>query len=357
MTGPAPRRRLRTRLALLHAAFAFGCGVLLLAFVNLPLISTGHTTPVDGSSGAQATSNLGELLRYSAVALVFIAALSVVLGWWIAGRAVRPLQLITSSARAMSADTLAARLRVPAAYQEFAELADTLDDLLRRLHASFTAQRQFIANASHELRTPLTVQRTMLQLTLTDPHATDETLRSACHELLELGEQQEHLIDALLTLATGYQPIDRWERFDLAEVTRTVVLDHGAEAERRGVRVHTVLAAAPVLGDPRLAASLVTNLVGNALRHNVPDGTVEVATSPTGRLTVGNTGPPIPAPEIGRLFQPFQRHGTDRTDDTDGHGLGLAIVAAIAQAHHASLAACPGPEGGLHITVDFPPAP
>ncbi|MFG2042928.1 sensor histidine kinase [Dactylosporangium sp. NPDC048998] len=350
------RPRLRTRLALLHAGLAFACSVVLLAIVDLPLLSIGQTThrPAPGEpAAAETTTNLFELLRYSAVALVVLAAVSVALGWWIASRALRPLHAMTLSARTMSADTLDHRLAVPAAYREFTELAATFDALRQRLHESFTAQRQFIANASHELRTPLTVQRTLLQLTLADPDASAKTLRSACDELLALGEQQEHLIDALLTLASGHQGISHWERFDLADLTRRVVLDHRAEASRRGIGVRTALAPVTVTGDPRLAASLVTNLVDNALRHNVPGGIVEIATAPSGRLTVSNTGPAIPAAEIGRLLQPFQRLGADRTDQSDGHGIGLAIIAAIAHAHRAPLTAGPRPGGGLHITVDF----
>jgi signal transduction histidine kinase len=358
MTSPAPR--LRTRLALLHAGFAFGCGVLLLAFADLPLLVAGHATPVpvDGqpAAGDQGTSNFADLLPYTAAALLVIAALSIVLGWLIAGRALRPLRLLTLSARTMSAETLTHRVRVPAAYREFTELAETLDGLRLRLDASFTAQRQFVANASHELRTPLTVQRTLLQLTLADPEATAGTLRAACQDLLALGEQQEQLITALLTLAGGYRPIEHWEPFDLAELTRGIVRDHRARAEARDIRVHSDLTPAVVTGDPRLAASLVSNLVDNAVRHNEPGGTVEIATAAPGRLTVLNTGPTIPPTEINRMFQPFQRLGTDRTDRTSGHGLGLAIVAAIAHAQHAALTAQPRPGGGLHVTVDLPPA-
>jgi signal transduction histidine kinase len=361
VTRPPPRRRLRTRLALLHAGLAFACSVVLLAMVDLPLFTASHTTqkpapgqPTAPATAGQTTSNLPDLLLYSAVALGVLAAVSIALGWLIAGRALRPLHVITLSARTMSANTLNHRPRVPAAYREFTELADTLDSLLQRLHESFTAQRQFIANASHELRTPLTVQRTLLQLTLADPDATADTLRSTCHELLTLGQQQEHLINALLTLASGYQGIDHWERVDLADLTRKVVLDHHAEAEHRGIRIHTTLTPTTVSGDPRLAASLVTNLVDNALRHNIPGGTIEIATTAPSRLTVSNTGTPIPPTEINRMFQPFQRLGPDRTDQTNGHGLGLAIVAAIAYAHRAPLTAHPRPGGGLHITVDFP---
>jgi len=341
------RPRLRTRLALLHAGLAFAGGLVLLTVVALGLFSGGDNTHQPAPTG-----NLGAVLEFSAVALVVLAAASIALGRLVAGRALRPLRAITHSARSMSANTLDGRLRVPAAYEEFAELADSLDGLAHRLHDSFTAQRQFIANASHELRTPLTVQRTLLQLTLADPAATNDTLRSACRELLDLGRQQEHLIDALLTLANGQQGIDRWQQFDLADLTGKVVLDQPDQ----GIRVHTELIPAVVTGDPALAESLVTNLVTNAVRHNVPGGVVEIATTAAGRLTVRNTGAPIPPADIERLLQPFQRLGTDRTDQTEGHGLGLAIVAAIAHAHRAPLAVRPGPDGGLVITVDFPRA-
>jgi signal transduction histidine kinase len=353
VTGP----RLRIRLALLHAGLSFACGVLLLAFVDVPLFVGRHAAPApssDPDAVARTTSNLAELLRYSVVALVVIAGLSVALGWLIAGRALRPLEVITSAARTMSADNLADRPRVPAAYREFAELADTLDGLRQRLDDAFTAQRQFVANASHELRTPLTVQRTLLQVTLADPEATADTLRSACHEMLALGRQQEDLISALLTLAGGYQPIEHREQFDLADLTRKVVAEHQIQAQTLSVRVRAALGPAVVTGDPRLAASLVTNLVDNAIRHNKPGGTVEIATTSPGRLSVSNTGPAIPADAIDRMFQPFQRLVTDRTDRTGGHGLGLAIVAAIAQAHRAALTARPRPGGGLLITVDLP---
>jgi signal transduction histidine kinase len=339
------RPRLRNRLALLHAGLAFAGGTVLVAVVALGAFSGG-----DNTRQPAPTSNLGAVLEFSAVALVVVAVASIALGRLIASRALRPLRAITHSARSMSANTLDGRLRVPAAYEEFAELADSLDGLAYRLHQTFTAQRQFIANASHELRTPLTVQRTLLQLTLADPGATTDTLRAACHELLDLGRQQEHLIDALLTLATGHQGIDRWTRFDLAGLTGKVVLDQPHD----GLRVDTALTPAVVTGDPALAASLVTNLVVNAVRHNIPGGSVEIATTAAGRLTVSNTGAPIPAADIDRLLQPFQRLGTDRTDQTEGHGLGLAIVAAIAHAHRAPLAVHPRPDGGLHITVDFP---
>jgi signal transduction histidine kinase len=227
----------------------------------------------------------------------------------------------------------------------------------RRLADAFTAQRHFVANASHELRTPVAAQRTLLQVTLADPDADPATLRSACQQALALGEEQERLISALLTLAHGQRGIDRWEPVDLGELARDAVLARGAHAGRRDIRVRTELAPARVSGDPQLVASLVANLVDNAVQHNTTGGTIEITTTAAGCISIGNTGAVIDAGEIDRLFQPFQRHGTDRTGPTDGHGLGLAIVAAIADAHGATLTARARPGGGLDIAVCFPPDP
>ncbi|NUS00776.1 MAG: HAMP domain-containing protein, partial [Kribbellaceae bacterium] len=164
--------RLRTRLALLHTALAFACCVVITAVVALGMFH-----------GSNAGTNLPAVLRYTAVALVLLAGVSIALGWYIAGRALRPLDTITRAARTMSAQDLNTRLDIPPGYSEFTALAGTLDELLQRLHESFTAQRQFVANASHELRTPLTVQRTLLELTLADRDASAGALRAACEEL------------------------------------------------------------------------------------------------------------------------------------------------------------------------------
>ena len=139
-------------------------------------------------------------------------------GWLIAGRLLRPLRTITATARDISASNLNRRLSLDGRDDEFAELGETLDDLFGRLEASFESQRHFVANASHELRTPLTAERTLLQVALADPDATAPTLRAACEQVLALGDQQERLIEALLTLATSEGGIEQWEPFDLAAV-------------------------------------------------------------------------------------------------------------------------------------------
>ena len=221
-----------------------------------------------------------------------------------------------------------------------------------------------MANASHELRTPLSAGRALLQVALTDPDATVESFRATCEELVALGSQQERLIQALLTLACSERGVERWETFDLAEVAGQVILNGQPDAERRNVRVDAALSAAPAMGDPRLAESLVVNLVDNAVRHNTAGGHVEISTTiATGRaaLSVSNTGQLISPDQMDRLFQPFQRLGSERIQNVSGYGLGLAIVRAIAGAHNATLTANARPEGGLHVVVSFPrpaqPAP
>jgi signal transduction histidine kinase len=280
-------------------------------------------------------------------------------GWLIAGRFLRPLRTITATARDISASNLNRRLSLAPRDAEFAELGETLDDLFGRLEASFESQRHFVANASHELRTPLTAERALLQVALADPDATAETLRSACQQVLALGDQQERLIDGLLTLATSEGGIERWEPFDLAALAWHVVTARREEAGRRGIHLETSLAPAPTAGDPRLAEILVANLVDNAIRHH-SGGRAEISTAAAGgeaTLRVRNTGPVIAPEVLGRLFQPFGRADGERIRQTDGHGLGLAIVQAIARAHGATLTPQAPPEGGLEVTVSFPGKP
>ena len=216
-----------------------------------------------------------------------------------------------------------------------------------------------MANASHELRTPLAAERTLLQVALADPEATAGTLRETCQQVLVLGDRQERLIEALLTLASSERGVEQWEPFDLAEVAGKVLDDRRQEAEHRRLRVHAALTAAPATGDPRLAESLVANLVDNAIRHNAAGGRVEVWTTMTDGqavIRIRNTGAVVPSYELNRLFQPFQRLGDERIrhGDGDGHGLGLAIVRAIAAAHKAAVRVTAGSEGGLDIEVRFP---
>jgi signal transduction histidine kinase len=354
-TPRLPRVTLQMQLALLYAGF-LTCGAALLL---VPVLTIHQAIPAgaDGRviAGIQANSQ-AQVIRSLAILAGLVMA-SLAAGWLIAGRFLRPLRTITATARAISASNLNRRLALTGRNDEFKDLGETLDDLFGRLEASFDSQRHFVANASHELRTPMAAERTLLQVALADPGATTATLRETCEQVLALGDQQERLIEALLTLASSERGVEQWEPFDLAGIAAQALDDRRQEAERLGLHLHTSLIAAPATGDPSLAESLVANLLDNAVRHNVPGGRVEVSTTMTdGRavIRVSNTGPVIPPYELNRLFQPFQRLGHERIRHGDGHGLGLAIVRAIAAAHKAAVTAAARPEGGLDVEVSFP---
>jgi signal transduction histidine kinase len=300
--------------------------------------------------------DLHALAAQSAIALGVMATLAFALGWLVAGRVLRPLRTITSAARRISATNLHERLALAGPDDEFKELGDTLNALLARLEASFTAQRAFVANASHELRTPLTLDRTLLQVALRNPNATIEQWRATGQELLASGQQQERILEALLTLAASQAGTSRHEPVDLSEVTTARLCAASAQIQPQRLRLQASLSPAPLYGDPDLIDRLTANLLDNAIQHNTPGGTIEITTTASNGhavLTVANTGPLIPPAQVSRLFQPFQRLAA-RTTHGNGHGLGLSIVAAIAAAHRADVAAHPRPGGGLHIQVSFP---
>jgi signal transduction histidine kinase len=308
----------------------------------------------------QRISDLHSLIIESSIALAIMALISGGLGWLVAGRVLRPLRTMTTTTQLISEANLNLRLAMEGPPDELRQLADTIDGLLGRLETAFTAQRRFVANASHELRTPLTAARALLEMVLSDPRATVETFRTTCRQVLEESEEQEQLIDALLALARGQRGIDHRETLDLSVIVWAVVKDRESEAAARALRVSASLESAPVSGDSRLIGRLASNLVDNALRHNAPNGHVRVAVenrAGEATLTIGNSGPVVPADEVSRLLQPFQRLATERTGPRDGVGLGLSIVAAIANAHDAGLDVKPGGVGGLDVEVRFPRVP
>jgi signal transduction histidine kinase len=380
---PRPRPTARLRLTLLYGSLFTLAGVALLGFTywlfyrgtnggrrilpapppgrGISCLPTDHwCIQVAQEWELQHRFDLHTLLTQSGIALAVMAALAFSLGWLVAGRVLRPVRSITATARAISATSLHQRLTVTGPDDEFSELAGTLNDLLARLEASFAAQRHFVANASHELRTPLTLDRTLLQLALRHPGTTSEQWRTTGQELLESGIHQERVLEALLTLATSESGISDREPADLSEAAATSLHATRPEAQRQRLRVQTSLDPAPVLGDPNLIERLALNLLDNAVRHNITGGTIQLTTSQhDGRavITVANTGPQIPPAEIGRLFRPFERLATPRGSNGHGHGLGLSIVAAIADAHNATIAAHARPEGGLRIQVSFPRQP
>jgi signal transduction histidine kinase len=363
-----PRRTLQLRLAAFYGGLFLISGVILLAIPNI--LVRAATASVEAAPGSalpirravllqQHGADIHAQLVFSLLALVFMVGASFGLGWVVAGRVLRPLRFITATAREISASNLHRRLALQGPDDEFRELGATLDDLFSRLESSFDSQRRFVANASHELRTPLTAERALLQVALADPAASADSLRAACEQVLKLGGQQEQLIAALLTLATSERGVERWEPVDLSAIAEQAALSRQDEAARRRITVTLDCSPARCSGDPRLVEIMVSNLMDNAIRHNVEGGWAKVITStgPAGvALNVANSGPVVRPEEVDRLFQPFQRQTGARVHRPDGHGLGLglAIVRAIARDHHAQLDARARPDGGLVIDVMFP---
>jgi signal transduction histidine kinase len=373
-----PRPTVRLRLTLLYGGLFLVSGAALLAItyflfrrstgINLivPTQEPEHLSPhlrqIVESKFARLeqahADNLHQLLVGSGIALAIMTVISIALGWLVAGRVLRPLRAMTASTRQISERNLHERLALQGPHDELKDLADTFDDLLARLETAFGTQQRFVANAAHELRTPLTLWRALLEETLTDPDATIDSFRATSRRLLALGEEQERLLESLLTLASSERGLERREPFDLAAVVAAVLRDPPPETDSLGVGIDSELEAAPAAGDAALAERLVRNLIDNAVRYNVPGGRVRVRTgSGAGGafLSVANDGAVIPAAEVERLLEPFQRLGSTRTAPTDGHhGLGLSIVRAVATAHDATLLAQARPEGGLAVEIRFP---
>ncbi|WP_433202377.1 HAMP domain-containing sensor histidine kinase [Dactylosporangium sp. CS-047395] len=300
---------------------------------------------------SQREATLDALLWQSGLSLGAATLLSAVAGWFVAGRVLRPVQRLTAAARTATEHNLSARVALGGPRDELRELADTFDGMLDRLQRSFEGQRQFIANASHELRTPLTVMRTSVDVVLAKPHATEAELVGMARDVRAAVEHAETLIEALLTLARSNGGRHGSEPTDLATVAEDV-LDGTDRGDRQ---VQSALEPALTTGDPVLLERLTANLVDNAVRYNEAGGTVWITTSTVdghARLEVANQGPAVEPGAIGELFQPFRRLH-ERTGG-DGFGLGLAIVAAIAEVHGGTVQAAPRPDGGLRVTVTLP---
>jgi len=399
MTWASPRRwSVRMRLTTLVGGLLLGSGILLvgITYVLVDLATANETVTIvlpDGSSvafssdSAQATvppddhasgtddSPLGAmpspgrlaelaaeqhsqrmltLLSRSGIALAVTAALGILLGWVVSGRILRPVRTIAERTQRITATDLHQRLALDGPRDELTELGDTIDDLLGRLDRAFEAQRRFVQNASHELRTPLARQRAIGQVALDDPDASAQALRHAHERILAAGGEQADLIDALLLLARADSRNEiRREAVDLAETTRVALEAAADEAAGRGLVTVADLEPTSISGERMLIERVVTNLVDNAIRYNHAGGTIRLATGVrSGRpvLTVSNTGLRVPRAEVADLLQPFRRLDGARTQQT-GHGLGLSIVASVADLHDADLLIDPLPGGGLHIEI------
>lgn len=299
------------------------------------------------------SSTMQTLLIASGIALLIAGAIAGLLGWLMAGRALRPLHAITATARRLEAESLDRRINLDGPDDELKELADTFDGMLDRLATAFDGQRRFVANASHELRTPLAVQRTLIEVAMADPTASPELLRLGQH-LLHTNERSERLIEGLLVLARSDQGLVSRVPVRLDEVVEHVLRGCAGIAAEQGVTVASRLGPRLVSGDQVLLERLVTNLVHNAVHYNDEGGSVTVVVSEWPALLVTNTGPPVPAEALPTLFEPFRRLNRERTASRDGAGLGLSIVRSVARAHHGTVYAEPNPDGGLRITVHLP---
>lgn len=358
--GPGLSARLQ--LTLSYAAFLMLAGALLLAAVWVFLLRYVPDRALIVPSG---TTNTGvfpirsNLLRVfaprAAAVLAFLLLFGLVGGWILAGRMLAPLTRITGAARLATEGSLSHRIRLPGRRDEFRELADAFDAMLARLEAHVAEQQRFAANASHELRTPLAISKTLLDVARGDPARDTGEIIDRLHAV---NGRAIDLTEALLVLSRANQRAFTREHVDLSLVAEEATEALLPLAEKHGITIETSGDIAPTVGSHALLLQLTTNLVQNAIVHNLPErGTARVTTSvrpETVVLTVENTGENLTAQRVSTLTEPFQR-GTERVHtDHAGVGLGLAIVKSIAHAHGGALTLVPRPSGGLRITVELP---
>lgn len=397
--NPLPwlRPTIRIRLTLLYGGMFLIAGILLLSIIYLlaaQAVSTGNTPvfKIEDGTNISVSSNicpavdadtaptnlrlddfnraiaacidherqvaLDTLLSRSLLALLGLAVIAFAFGYAMAGRVLAPLGRITRTARAVAGSDLSRRIELDGPDDELKELADTFDEMLERLQRAFTAQQRFVGNASHELRTPLAINRTLLEVHLSDPGAPAE-LQQLGRTLLATNERSEQLVEGLLLLARSDNQIVERKPVDLAEVASQAIDQVRSEADAKKVEIRGERAPAVVQGNGVLLERIALNLVQNAVRYNVPGpgGWVEVTTElqhGQAVLVVTNTGPVVPAYEIDNLFEPFRRLRTERTGSDKGVGLGLSIVRSVARAHGGHIAARPREGGGLVMRVTLP---
>ncbi|TQE25340.1 sensor histidine kinase [Streptomyces ipomoeae] len=390
---PWLRPTIRIRLTLLYGGMFLIAGILLLSIIyllaaqavntgnsplfkivggtdisvssdNCPAVDTGNLPLSEFNSAiadcidSQRQVALDKLLSRSLLALLGLAVIAFAFGYAMAGRVLAPLGRITRTARAVAGSDLSRRIELDGPDDELKELADTFDDMLERLQRAFTAQQRFVGNASHELRTPLAINRTLLEVHLSDPNAPAE-LQQLGKTLLATNERSEQLVEGLLLLARSDNQIVERKPVDLAEVASQAIDQVRGEADAKKVEIRGERAPAVVQGNGVLLERIALNLVQNAVRYNVPGegGWVEVTTEHQhgqAVLVVTNTGPVVPAYEIDNLFEPFRRLRTERTGSDKGVGLGLSIARSVARAHGGHIAAEPREGGGLVMRVTLP---
>jgi signal transduction histidine kinase len=373
------RPTLRLRLTILNGGLLIGAAMLL---VVLTYVLVGHAlddgpvlpdgTRIVDASGAEVDQtswreNLfrgtrRELLLEGFLAVLGVGVLGVAGAYVVAGRALRPLQQVTTTAQHLTGETLDQRIRYVGADDEVAELANTFDAMLDRISTTFETQKRFVANASHELRTPLAVMRTEVDVTLADPDADVVDYRKMAKVVRDGSDRANSLVDALLVLARSEaqsgRRLSKKMSADLVTGVTSALSAMRREADRIHLDIETELEPAPVVGDPGLLERLAGNLVENAVRYNHLHGQIQIRTGGDAEhswLVVKNTGFEVEPADVAGLFEPFRRGGRERTGGR-GSGLGLSIVRAVAEAHGGAVTATANPDGGLEVTVTLPSA-
>jgi len=365
-----PRRSVRLRLTALYSALFVLSGAVLLAITGGvgASVSSVRAAHVNGSSAQPPSAEAAHvhaavshaLVVGSAVALGIMTAVSLVLGWVVAGRVLRPLRVMTAATQRISEENLHERLAMPGPGDELTELADTIDGLLERLEGAFAAQRRFVANASHELRTPLTTMRACVDVAVAKPEPVPaQTVALAGRVRAEL-DRVDRLLDGFLVLARAqHGDLPGQTTLSLEYIVSAALAVRAEAIAARKLTVHH--ASGPggtwVRGSQALLCRMVDNVIDNAIAHNTDGGWISATTEGDGRLArmVVETGGDILDPEqVGQLAQPFRRLGADRTGSDNGAGLGLSIVAAIASAHRGTLDLRARPGGGLRVAIALP---
>ncbi len=363
-----PRRTIRVRLAVLFFAVFLASGAVLVAVtIAVWQVRTGDLTaaPVPTASlqnpatgVTQHSSDRHQLLIASGIALAIMAGASLVFGWLVAGRFLRPLRTITATTREISATNLRERLNLTGPNDELQELADTFDQLLDRLERSFAFERQFVANASHELRTPLAGMRTSLDVAMAKRGPVPPHIRTLADRLRRELDHVDRLLESFLTLAhTEHGPLADESTVSLAELARLAIERRADAISAMGLEVEQQRPDAWVTGSETLLSRMVENVIDNAINHNQPGGWVRVTTAvedKRAQLVVENGGPSLDSDQVKQLAQPFRRIGAERTGSDKGVGLGLAIVSSIAEVHGGTLDLEALRDGGLRVAITLP---
>ena len=362
MVARAPGLSVRLKLTLSYAGFLMLAGALLLAVVWVFLLryvpdppSGGGQVPVFFPGGPSRDDLVSAFAPKAAVALAFLLVFGLAGGWLLAGRMLAPLARITDATRMAAKGSLAHRIELDGRNDEFRELADSFDAMLARLEAHVAEQQRFAANASHELRTPLAISQSLLDVARKDPNRDTDELVERLHAV---NVRAIDLTEALLVLSRTEQRSFTREHVDLSLIAEEAAETLLPLAEAHGVTIQTSGNITPTMGSHALLLQMTTNLLHNAIVHNLPDhGTVQVTTAirpGSVVLTVENTGDELTPQRVSTLTEPFQRGTARRRSDHGGVGLGLAIVKNITRAHDGTLTIVPRPDGGMCVTAQLP---